>query len=366
MNNQEKYVFKTLKNHEFSFRNSKNQEFSLYTAIELFCGAGGMALGLQNAGIKIVAAIDAEFKAIKTFQLNAEKEGYTPSDCRIIHENIKNISFSKNEADIVSGGFPCQSFSFAGKRRGLEDTRGTLFHEFARVVSEVSPKIFIAENVKGLVTINKGETLKTMIKVFEDLGYKVEYQILNAMYYDVAQSRERLFIIGVRNDLNIKIEFPKKQSYIPTLRDVIFDIEKGKNAHAITYSESKEKVMKLVPEGGWWKDLPDSVQKSYMGKLYGIKNGSTGLARRLHWDKPCLTLTCHPAQKLTERCHPSETRPLNTHEYKLIQCFPEDYLFCSNGYASVVYKLLGNAVPVNLAYHLGNSLINMLNSTENI
>jgi DNA (cytosine-5)-methyltransferase 1 len=356
MNNQEKYVFKTL----------KNDEKSPYTAIELFCGAGGMALGLINAGIKIEAAIDAEFKAIKTFQLNTNKETLKAGECWFLHENIMNISFSKHQADIVSGGFPCQSFSFAGKRRGLEDTRGTLFYEFARVVKDVSPKIFIAENVKGLVTHNKGETLKTMIRVFEDLGYHVEYKVLNAMFYDVAQSRERLFIIGVRNDLNIKIEFPKKQPYIPTLRDVISDLKIHPFGFALSYSESKKKVMELVPQGGWWKHLPEGVQKSYMGKLFGIKNGSTGMAKRLHWDRPSPTLTCHPAQKLTERCHPEETRPLTTHEYQRIQCFPEDYVFCSNGSALAVYKLIGNAVPVNLAYHLGNSLINMLNSAEKI
>jgi len=356
MNKQEKYVYKTL----------KNDEKSPYTAIELFCGAGGLALGLRNAGIKTVYAVDSDYRAIKTFMRRLWDDGYIPGVCPCSGEDIREESFSKHQADIVSGGFPCQSFSFAGKRRGLDDTRGTLFHEFARVVKEVSPKIFLAENVKGLVTHDKGKTLETMIKVFKDLGYSVEYQVLNAMYYDVAQSRERLFIIGVRKDLNIKIEFPKKQSYVPTIRDALLNLKKDPYGFEITYSESKKKVMELVPQGGWWKHLPEDVQKSYMGKLYGIKNGSTGVAKRLHWDKPSPTLTCHPAQKLTERCHPEETRPLTVDEYKRIQSFPDGYWLCCLGSTLAAYKLIGNAVPVNLAYHVGNSLINMLNSTENI
>ena len=117
--------------------------------------------------------------------------------------------------------------------------------------------------------------------------------------------------------------------------------------------------MELVPEGGYWRDLPEEIQKTYMGASYFLGGGKTGMARRLSWSEPSLTLTCNPAQKQTERCHPSETRPLNVREYARIQCFPDDWEFM--GSQSSQYKQIGNAVPVNLGYHVGLAVRAMLN-----
>lgn len=127
-----------------------------------------------------------------------------------------------------------------------------------------------------------------------------------------------------------------------------------------TYPKRKEEILKLVPPGGYWRDLPMDIQKEYMKKSFYLGGGKTGMARRLSWDEPSLTLTCSPAQKQTERCHPEETRPLTVREYARIQSFPDDWQF--TGSLASQYRQIGNAVPVNLAYHIGKTLISMLES----
>jgi DNA (cytosine-5)-methyltransferase 1 len=129
-----------------------------------------------------------------------------------------------------------------------------------------------------------------------------------------------------------------------------------------TYPKRKAEIMALIPEGGYWRDLPDDLQREYMQGSYHLGGGKTGMARRLAYDLPSLTLTCAPAQKQTERCHPKENRPLTVREYARIQTFPDDWQFC--GPVSAQYKQIGNAVPVNLGYAMGRSLIALLNAIE--
>lgn len=238
---------------------------------------------------------------------------------------------------------------------GFEDTRGTLFYEFARCVKEVKPKIAIGENVKGLLSHDEGRTIKTMVNVLEELGYDVEYKILRSQYLDIPQKRERLIIIGVRKDLDIKISFPKEKDYIIPLREALLKCPKSGGQE---YPEKKKKIMELIPPGGYWRELPVDLQKEYMGASFYMGGGKTGMARRLAWDEPSLTLTCSPAQKQTERCHPEETRPLSVREYARIQTFPDDWKF--SGSVAQQYKQIGNAVPVNLGYYIGDSIIKML------
>lgn len=319
-----------------------------YSIIELFAGAGGLALGLENAGLKSKALVEIDKIAVSTLRHNRP-------DWNIIHDDVSNISFQENEADIVTGGFPCQAFSYAGKQLGFEDTRGTLFFEFARIVNEVKPKILLAENVRGLVNHDQGRTLKTMINILKNIGYRVAWQILRAQYLDVAQKRERLVIIGVREDLDISILFPEEKNYTVSLRDALHAVPSSLGQ---VYTEKKALIMEKVPEGGCWRDLPVELQRLYMGASYYLGGGKTGMARRLSWDEPSLTLTCNPAQKQTERCHPSETRPLTIREYARIQSFPDEWDFL--GSVAAQYRQIGNAVPVNLGYHLGVALRTML------
>lgn len=324
------------------------------TAIELFAGAGGLALGLELAGIKTLEYVEFDNACCETLRTNRP-------DWNVVCDDIHNVDFSayRDKVDIVTGGFPCQAFSYAGKKLGFEDTRGTLFHEFARCVQEVRPKLFLAENVRGLVSHDKGRTLQTIVEVLESLGYTVQYQILNAAYYGVGQKRERIVIIGVRNDLSLTFSYPQPDKKMTTLRQALKDCPASIGE---TYSEKKRKVLELVPPGGCWVDLPDDVAKAYMGKSYYSGGGRRGMARRISWDEPSLTLTCSPSQKQTERCHPDETRPFTVREYARIQSFPDDWKFC--GGITDQYKQIGNAVPVEMARRIGVQLKQAILSGE--
>ncbi len=340
---------------ENNYRILKADEPTEYTAIDLFAGAGGTALGLENAGLKHVLLNEFDKHAVATLRQN--KPGWNVNG-----EDIHKVDFTKwrGKVDVVEGGFPCQAFSYAGKGRGFEDTRGTLFHEFARVVKEVQPKIAIGENVRGLLTHDGGRTLATMVKILQSLGYKVAYKVMRSQYLDVPQKRERLVIIAVRKDLDTQILFPKERDYTISLREAIGDKPQSDGQE---YSERKHEIMKQVPEGGYWRDLTDELQREYMKASYFHTGGKTGMARRLSWSEPSLTLTCNPAQKQTERCHPEETRPLNVREYARIQTFPDEWKFA--GSVSAQYKQIGNAVPVNLGYYMGLAAIAMISGKPN-
>ncbi len=332
-----------------------------YTAVELFAGAGGLALGLEEAGFKDVGLVEWDKYAASTLRTNRPEWNVIQGDVVEIAENgIRNYIDKNIEVDLLSGGYPCQAFSYAGKKLGLEDVRGTMFYYYAKILEELMPKVFLAENVRGLVSHDEGNTLKTMINVFTEIGYNVEYKILKAIDYGVAQKRERVIIIGTRKDLrNVDFKFPKPFGYIPTLREALKDVPESEGSK---YPEKKKKVLELVPPGGCWIDLPEEIAKDYMGKSYYSGGGKRGMARRISWDEPCLTLTCSPAQKQTERCHPDETRPFTTREYARIQSFPDEWKF--EGSVSQVYKQIGNAVPVKLGKAIGLSIVDYLNKIE--
>ena len=319
------------------------------TCIDLFAGAGGTALGFHNAGFKHSLLSEIDKNATETLRQNAKSYGY---DWNIVEGDVADIDFSGMTADVVQAGFPCQAFSYAGNSLGFEDTRGTLFFEFARAIKEVQPKIAIGENVRGLLTHNNGRTLQIMVSVLDELGYDTETRVLRAQYFDVPQKRERLILFAHRKDLNLPIIFPRERDYFVSLREALTDCPQSPG---ISYTQRKHEIMKLIPEGGYWRDLPDNLQRDYMGASYYLGGGKTGMARRLSWNQPSLTLTCSPAQKQTERCHPSQTRPLNVREYARIQTFPDDWEFF--GSVGNQYKQIGNAVPVNLGYHIGRCVL---------
>lgn len=337
-----------------------------YTSIELFAGAGGLALGMELAGFSHVLLNDNNHDSCLTLKRNRPAWNIAKGDIRNLHfENYKD------KVDIITGGFPCQAFSYAGNKGGFEDARGTLFFELARAVKEVNPKVFLCENVKGLKSHDGGNTLKVIRKVIAELGYTlVEPRVLQAIKYKVPQKRERLIMLAIRNDLASKVVFhwPSPYYRVMTLRDAFYkgelydkDVPASAGQH---YPEKKRKVMELVPMGGYWRDLPEDLQREYMGGSYLLEGGKTGMARRLSLDEPSLTLTCAPAQKQTERCHPVETRPLTVREYARVQTFPDDWAF--EGNLTSQYRQIGNAVPVNLAYAVGRSIVRLLNDIEKL
>lgn len=349
-------IIKTLKeNHltaekKFKINKSNNSSFN---AIELFSGCGGLALGFKNAGITSDLLVEIDKDSCETLYSNFQ-------NTEIINDDIANIDFRsyKNTVDIVAGGFPCQAFSYAGKSKGFEDTRGTLFFDFARAVKETNPKVAIGENVKGLISHDKGRTLSTMIRTLESLGYNVQYKLLLAQYFNVPQKRERVFIVATRKDLPNTYKYPEELDYFVPLEVALKDCPPSAGQE---YPKRKKEIMDMVPQGGYWKDLPIEIQKEYMKGSFYLGGGKTGTARRLSMKEPSLTLVTSPAQGQTERCHPTKTRPLTIRESARIQTFPDSWEF--SGSLGSQYKQIGNAVPVNLAYHVGKSVVKYLKDT---
>ena len=327
-----------------------------YTSVELFAGAGGLALGMHLAGFKHVLLNEMDEMACNTLR-------YNHPEWNVLQRDIHNVDFSSlcGKVDFLSGGFPCQAFSYAGKKGGLNDTRGTLFFELARAVREIRPKVFLGENVKGLLSHDNGRTLQVIRNAIKELGYTlIEPRVLKAVMYQVPQKRERLILVAIRNDIAEKVTFnwPDPYKRIMTLRDAFFagalyptnvPFSEGQ-----AYPAKKARVLSMVPEGGDWRDLPVEEQKAYLGGSYYLGGGKTGMARRLSMDEPSLTLTCAPAQKQTERCHPTETRPLTIREYARIQTFPDTWHFVGN--LSDQYKQIGNAVPCRFAEAIAKSV----------
>ena len=329
------------------------------TFIEVFAGCGGLSTGLEKAGITPLLLVDNDATCVETLKAN-HTNPQTVVECKSVKD--LHLHSYKDRVDLLAGGVPCQAFSQAGLRKGLEDDRGNLFYDFIRLIDECEPKVFLIENVVGLTTHDNGNTFASILDLLRStttnrLQYHIQHQIMNALDYGVAQKRKRVIIIGVRADLAaIPYQFPPPLQHRPTLRDALANCPPSEG---MRYPQKKIDVMRLVPPGGCWVDLPDDVKRAYMGKSMESGGGKRGIARRISWDEPCLTLTTSPCQKQTERCHPVETRPFTVREYARIQSFPDSYVF--KGSMASMYRQIGNAVPVELGYHIGLSIHRFLN-----
>lgn len=366
INNYRVYPFESLKVFEqlgYMFSTDEPDEpeepHRDFGVVELFAGAGGLALGLEKAGLKCKLLNEIEKWPCETLRRNRP-------NWNVVEQDVAQLDFTPfhGQIDVVTGGFPCQAFSYAGKKLGLDDARGTLFYEFARAVKEIQPLVALGENVRGLVAHEDGRTLAGMVSILDELGYDVvPPQVLKAIHYRVPQKRERLFLVAIRRGTGINFNYPQPHKEIFTVRDALkagrlFETDAPASPGQI-YPPRKKEIMAMVPPGGYWRDLPIEIQKEYMLKSFYLGGGKTGMARRMSWDEPSLTLTCSPAQKQTERCHPEETRPFTIREYARIQTFPDDWEFA--GPLGAQYKQIGNAVPVNLAYAMGVELVRALN-----
>jgi DNA (cytosine-5)-methyltransferase 1 len=287
------------------------KRLKMYRAIELFAGAGGLALGIEKAGFETIGLVEFDKDACATLCNNRP-------EWRVICDDIANISeldledyflIKKGELDLLSGGTPCQSFSYAGKRLGLEDARGTLFYHYAVFLEKLQPKMFLFENVRGLLSHDKGKTYKTILDIFEKTGYVIQKEVMNAWDYGVAQKRERLITIGIRKDLSkiIRYDFPKPHKYKPVLRDVLKDVPQS---FGTLYGENKKKLFELVPAGGYWRDIDPVIAKAYMKSCWDMEGGRTGILRRMSLEEPSLTVLTSPSQKQTERISRSMCKQL--------------------------------------------------------
>ena len=358
--------------------------------IDLFAGVGGLSYAFsKDPNFEIVAANEILPKMAKVYELNHPTVKLYCKDIKEFgsYDLKKDLGLEPKDIDLIVGGPPCQAYSTVGKRI-INDPRGKLFQEYYRILKEVMPKVFIFENVKGLLSINNGELINTIISLFESLNYSVTYKVLNAADYGVPQIRERVIIVGTR--LRKQYHYPKPTHYNPEkcnlssnntlkpylkLSDAISDLpiignnDEGfeyrsdpqndfqkrmrKNAPSKIMDHNSPKnsdemiyMMKLLPDGGTPKDLPLDIRpKSGFGNTYS----------RLWWDRPSTTITRNLGTPSSSRCiHPKSPRPLTTREGARIQCFPDDYIF----YGSRGDKNLqiGNAVPTLLSLAIKNSI----------
>ncbi|WP_322900577.1 DNA cytosine methyltransferase [Mycoplasmopsis felis] len=330
-----------------------------YKSIELFAGAGGLAIGLEKAGFEHIGLVEIDKNAANTLRLNRTKWNVIQEDISILSNQDleKKFNIKKFELDLLSGGAPCQSFSYAGKRLGLEDIRGTMFYHYAMFLEKLKPKFFLFENVKGLLSIDKDKTFETIYDILSSKGYEIKYKVLNAYDYKVPQKRERLILIGIRKDLinKVNFNFPLKIEEKIVLKDILFNVPESLGSK---YSKEKEEIFKLVPPGGHWKDIPEEIAKKYMKSCWDMEGGRTGILRKMSLDEPSLTILTTPQMKQTDRCHPFENRPFNIRESARIQTFPDEWVFTGN--ISSQYKQIGNAVPCNLAIEVGNEIYKSL------
>jgi len=346
--------------------------------ISLFSGAMGLDLGLEKAGLNVIIGQDFEPACVETMKKNNRK--VLGGDIREISapDLLKLTNLKIGEPFMICGGPPCQPFSTAGKRLGINDPRGSLFMDFIRMIDYIRPRFFVMENVKGIMSAplkhvsaeerddsdpeqKLGTVLDVILSEFNKLNYKTVYGILDAVNYGVPQFRERFVLIGSRDHEDIFLPIPthfyKHQNpeyRWKTLGEAIKDLENDPGECG-TFGEERLKYLRMVPEGGNWRDLPDNLIESAMGGAYKSGGGKVGFYRRLSYNQPSPTITTAPAQKATMLCHPTKDRPLSVKEYARIQQFPEDWEL--TGTTAAKYKQIGNAVPVGLAEAVGKAII---------
>lgn len=348
--------------------------------IDLFAGVGGLTHGFyHNKKYEVLVANEILPSMAKAYTLNHP-------DVKMYCDDIKNFSLpqltkdlgiKKGDIDIIVGGPPCQAYSTVGKRL-LDDPRGKLFQEYYRILEEFESTFFLFENVKGLLSMQGGELLATIIDSFTSLGYAVKYQVLNAVEYGAPQVRERVIITGTK--LKKVFEYPKpthgnglKKHLV--LSDAISDLPFiGNGEESFDYASAPQnefqkkmrhhasnrlmdhnspknndkliKIMMHLPDGGSPKDIPEELRpKSGFGNTYC----------RLWWDRPSTTITRNLGTPSSSRCiHPKATRALTTREGARIQCFPDNYKFY--GSKSDRNLQIGNAVPTVLSEALAGAI----------
>ena len=355
--------------------------------ISLFSGAMGLDIGLGKAGLNVVIGQDFESSCVETMKANGHN--VLGGDIREIKPEtlLELTGLHVGEPFMICGGPPCQPFSTAGKRLGINDPRGSLFMDFIRMIDYIRPRFFVMENVKGIVSSplkhvstkervkddpeqKLGTVLDVILSEFNKLGYKTVYGILDAVNYGVPQFRERFVLIGSRDNEDIFLPIPThfQMHQNPdyrwrTVGEAIKDLENDPGEYT-PLSGDRKKYLHMVSEGGNWRDLPEEVIPIAMGGAYESGGGKVGFYRRLSYKQPSPTITTSPAQKATMLCHPKQDRPLSIKEYARIQQFPDDWKF--TGTISAQYRQIGNAVPVGLAEAIGRAIISTANRTSTI
>lgn len=359
--------------------------------LDLFAGCGGLSLGFMQAGYRVTKAVEIDPTIAKTYMLNHRSTEILVNDISLL---VKDDIFKQGETDIIIGGPPCQGFSMAGARirEGFtDDPRNYLFKQYFSLVKKIKPKVFLMENVKGIMTMQRGKIFKDILKIFsgscDGCNYNVQYRIVKATDFGVPQKRERIFIIGVKKgDLNldelialtkseIREQYPNYFDKV-TVRDAIGNLPEVtadgeiknpqpqteyqhylstdsatlKNHNKTNHSKVAVNRMRRVANGANFTSLDETINS--------VHSGSYG---RLCWDEPAATITTRFDTPAGGRfTHPDEDRTLSPREAARIQSFPDDFIFYGN--RTSVCKQIGNAVPPKVSYFLARLVKNILNS----
>lgn len=302
--------------------------------VSLFCGAGGLDLGFIQAGHQVIWASDIDEHAVATYKHNIGNH---------VHgADIKEIDASTiPDCDVVVGGFPCQGFSVANMGRKANDSRNQLYLELLRVIRDKSPSFFVAENVKGLLSLEKGRVFDAILGDFSTLGYVVKHRVLNAADYGVPQKRERLIIVGVRNDIDFDFSFPEP-THAPRDKADLLGLKPW-----VSIGEA----LADIPEPEVAPDIPNHTYSKYKLRF----NGYLG-HRRIDPTQPAPTVTARGDNKggVVVLHHPNNHRRMSARELASTQSFPLDFVFQCN--RSIAYRLIGNAVPPMLASAVASAL----------
>jgi DNA (cytosine-5)-methyltransferase 1 len=339
-----------------------NESNNIYTAIDLFSGAGGLSLGAQNAGFDIVVAVEQDKDAALTFKRNHPNS-------TIINDDIRKIDTQQlNKPFIIFGGPPCQGFSTSNTQtRNLGNKNNLLFEEFVRFVRDLSPEWFLFENVEGIVSFNKGTTIKYIEQCFKDLGYSVKQNVVYASDYGVPQNRNRFIMVG--NRLGIDFEFPKAQKKKISVAEAISDLpdlengqilevgiyKKAESAYAKKMrkrnkkplqnfvSKNKDYVIErysYIGQGQNWRAIPEHLMLNYKNR----NNCHSGIYKRLDPNKPSVVISNYRKNMLI---HPFQNRGLSVREAARLQSFPDTFIF--EGSIMKIQQQIGNAVPPLMA-----------------
>ena len=360
-----------------------------FNCVELFAGSGGLGTGFSNAGFNIISANDVWESAGKTYVANHPNVKYIVKDIAELtgDELLAGTGYNKDDVDVIIGGPPCQGFSTLGKRF-IDDPRNKLFKEYVRIVNEIKPKFFVMENVSGILSMEGGKVLKNILNSFQEIGYKLEYKLLNAAEYGVPQQRERTIFIGTRTDK--KIRYPRKTHSLTgdssmkkalTLWDAIGDLPQSDNEEIVYYpsdaqneyqklmrtncelisnhkppihNEKAKNMMKFIPMGKSAWDVQDVMPAQFMPT-----SGYGNTYARLNANEPGMTITRNFACISSSRCiHPYLNRGLTAREAARIQSYPDNYKFF--GSKTDIHIQIGNSVPPILGEKIGYTIKEML------
>lgn len=361
------------------------------TILSFFSGALGLDIGLHQSGLRCLSLNEFDRAACKTIRRNLPtlydeyQPHLYPGDVRELTAETfqKDLNIEPEQLFAIVGGPPCQAFSTAGRRLGLNDERGNVFLHFIDLIAKLRPKYAVFENVRGILSAplthrphsergigyqkltadeSPGGALLHILGRLEAHGYATTFNLYNTANFGVPQGRERVIFFASREGISVPYIPPTHDEHgangLPkwrTFREAVDDLPDSVPREAGRFPESRLRYYRQLGPGQNWRNLPTEIQQEAMGASYHAGGGKTGFYRRLSWDKPAPTLVTCPTMPATDLCHPVEDRPLSVQEYAAIQTFPPDYVF--EGSLSDKYKQIGNAVPCHFGKLIGEHII---------